>query len=402
MRIGMILPGDFPPDIRVEKEAATLAIEHEVALLCLRRGNQPEQDSWRGMRIRRVFSRRRRWWSQWNLMSRRSSGDWERAIDEFITSFAPEALHVHDLPLLGAALNVAGKRNIPVVADLHENYPAMLEQTLRVPLHRLTSLGSLASRLSVSVAKWQAYEADVVPRVTRVIVVVEEARDRLARLGVPSDILHVVGNYATLDTLADVDPVPVTSHRVGERLKVVYAGGFGPTRDLPTVLDAVGALPGELRSKFDVQLVGGQGRDLAQLRQHAADRGIDEYVTLVQWLPRAEAEQLMAEADIGLVPHVKSAHTDATVPHKLFQYMWRRLPVIVSNCDPLRRIVEDTGSGWVYESGNAEDLARCLRSAAEDSALATMMGNAGHDAVAATYNWDNAGRELLNVYRNLK
>lgn len=402
MRIGMILPGDFPPDIRVEKEAATLATDHEVGLLCLRRGNQPEQDSWRGMRIRRVFSRRRRWWSQWNLMSRRSSGDWEKAIDEFIASFAPDALHVHDLPLLGAVLNVAGRHNIPVVADLHENYPAMLEQTLEVPLHRITSLGSLASRLSVSVAKWKAYEADIVPLATRVIVVVEEARDRLARLGVPSDILHVVGNYATLDTLADVDHGPVASDRAEGRLKIVYAGGFGPTRDLATVLDAVGALPGELRSKFDVQLVGGQGRDLAQLRQHAADLGINEHVTLVEWLPRAEAEQLMTEADIGLVPHVKSAHTDATVPHKLFQYMWRRLPVIVSNCDPLQRIVEETECGWIYESGNAEDLARCLRSVAADPALATRMGNAGHDAVASKYNWDNAGRELLNVYRKLK
>jgi hypothetical protein len=44
MRIGMILPGDFPPDIRVEKEATTLSSEHELALLCLRRRNQAQQD----------------------------------------------------------------------------------------------------------------------------------------------------------------------------------------------------------------------------------------------------------------------------------------------------------------------------------------------------------------------
>ena len=289
-------------------------------------------------------------------------------------------LHVHDLPLLNEALAVADRHGIPVVADLHENYPAMLEETLKVPLHRITSLGALASRLSVSVASWRAYEAEVVPRATRVIV----------------------GNYATLDQLDNVDHAPNATNRAGKRIKVVYAGGFGPTRDLATVLDAIKILPDELRAKFDVRLIGGQGRELDQLRQYAADLRIGENVTLVEWLPRLEAERLMTEADIGLVPHVKSAHTDATVPHKLFQYMWRRLPVVVSDCAPLQRIVEETGCGWVYVSGNSDNLARCLKSIAENPAQAAAMGNAGHDAVASKYNWDNAGRELLDVYRNIK
>ena len=43
MRVGMILPGDFPPDIRVEKEASTLIPQHEISLLCLRRGEQDKE-----------------------------------------------------------------------------------------------------------------------------------------------------------------------------------------------------------------------------------------------------------------------------------------------------------------------------------------------------------------------
>jgi glycosyltransferase involved in cell wall biosynthesis len=335
-------------------------------------------------------------------MSRRSSVDWERAIDNFIADFAPQALHVHDLPLLGAALKVANNKDIPVVADLHENYPAMLEETLKVPLHKIVSLGSLASRLSVSVPRWKAYEADVVPRASRIIVVVEEARDRLLDLGVPEDIVHVVGNYATLDDSGQQEPEPAAVHRTDRRLRVVYAGGFGPTRDLVTVLDAIKALPEQIRSGFDVKLIGGQGRDIEQLRRHAATLQIEEHVTLLQWLPRPEAEQLMTEADVGLVPHVKSAHTDATVPHKLFQYMWRRLPVIVSSCAPLERIVNDAGCGLVYRSGDSSDLAFCLTSIRENPERAAAMGNAGHDAVGRKYSWEHAGAELLSVYRDLK
>jgi len=402
MRIGMILPGRFPPDIRVEKEFATLCDEHEVFLLCPRRDGQPISEDWHGLQIHRIFSRAERWWSQWNLMARCYSGAWQRAIEEFIAATNVDALHVHDLPLLRAALQAAKQKDIPVVADLHENYPAMLEQALQVPLSRLTSLGSLASRLSVSVKRWREYEKAVVAQANRVIVVVEEARDRLTRMGVPAEFITVVGNYAMLDSFEEPDPAAASKlRREDNRLRVVYAGDFGPTRDLRTVLESVSALPEEVRRSIDVQLIGGQGRDLMQLRRFTDELGIEEHVSLLQWIPRSEAEALMAKADVGLVPHVKSAHTDATIPHKLFQYMWRRLPVIVSNCAPLQRIVEETGCGYVYDSGDSRSLAACLfEFNAQRERMATL-GDAGHNAVARKYNWDNAGESLLDVYRGL-
>lgn len=402
MRVGMILPGRFPPDIRVEKEFETLKGEHEVFLLCPRRGGQAIRENWQGMEIHRVFSRTERWWSQLNLMARCHSGAWAAAIDSFTETVNADALHVHDLPLLGAALKAAKHHRIPVVADLHENYPAMLGEALKVPVNRITSLGSLASRLSVSVPRWRAYEESVVPKARRVIVVVEEARDRLVRLGVPADNISVVGNYATLDGQEHRDKsIARTNQHDNSRLCIVYAGDFGPTRDLVTVLDAVRALPEQVRCAIDVQLIGGQGRDLAKLRQHVEALGIGEHVTLLQWLPRPEAERLMSEADVGLVPHVKSAHTDATVPHKLFQYMWRYLPVIVSNCAPLERIVRETNCGLVYESGDSQSLANCLLQMHSLQDRGVTLGQAGHVAVASKYNWNNAGESLLAVYRDL-
>ncbi len=402
MRIGMILPGKFPPDIRVEKEFETLKEEHEVFLLCLRRDEQPIRENWRGMEISRVFSRAERWWSQWNLMSRCYSGTWEAAIENFLVSISADALHVHDLPLLGPALKAAENLQIPVVADLHENYPAMLEDTLKAPIRRTSSLGSLASRLSISVPRWSAYEESTVPQANRVIVVIEEARERLVRMGVPAEKVSVVGNYATLDNVdnRDREARSATRHDMS-RLRVIYAGGFDPTRDLVTVLDAVKALPDQVRAAIDVQLIGGMGRDLSQLSQHAAALGIEEHVTLLQWLPRPEAERLMNEADVGLVPHVKSAHTDSTVPHKLFQYMWRRLPVIVSDCAPLERIVRESDCGFVYPSGDSLALARCLSEMHSRQDRAITLGEAGRRAVARKYNWDKAGETLLQVYRSL-
>jgi len=73
-------------------------------------------------------------------MSSCYSKHWERAIENFLTSFSVDVLHVHDLPLLGTALLVGKRHRTPVVADLHENYPAMLEEGQKVQLTRIRSL----------------------------------------------------------------------------------------------------------------------------------------------------------------------------------------------------------------------------------------------------------------------
>lgn len=393
----MILQTRFPPDIRVEKELGTLKNEHQVFLLCAKRGAQRAEDSFEGIEIHRVLSRSARWWSSWRLMSACYSGHWERAIDRFVTSCRLDALHVHDLPLLGTALRVARRRGVPVVADLHENYPAMLEEGMKVPLTSVSSVGSLVMRLSVSLERWRAYERATVPRADQVVTVIEEARDRLLDLGVDRSRLHVVANYASEEEMGHEAP-KLRVAGADEPFRLVYAGGFDETRDLATVVDAVSRLPAPEFERLEVLLVGGSGKALETLRKRAATVDAGHRIQIRAWQPLREVERLMSAASVGLVPHVKSAHTDATIPHKLFQYMWRRLPVIVSNCVPLERIVTETNCGLVYPSGDAERLAASIADLYRDRRRSAEMGDAGHEAVAARYNWRSAGRNLLRVY----
>lgn len=395
MRIGMILPSRFPPDIRVEKEIRSLQPKHEICLLCLKRGDQPSVELFRGVRIRRVFSDWQRRWSNWGLLTTCRSELWSTTIREFIEECRPDVLHVHDLPLLGPALEATRGSNLPVIADLHENYPAMLAARHALPFWRRASLGAWVFRLFAPIHRWQAYEREAVAKADRVITVVEEARDRLIGMGIDPTRIHVVGNYASLD---EVD----ASRNHGDGLfRALYAGSFGPSRDLETVVLAVVRLPREEYRALRVELVGGSGADLARLLRMVADLEVGDRVSVLPWLPLAEAERKMDHADVGLVPHVKSEHTDATIPHKLFQYMWRRLPVVVSDCAPLQRIVDESGCGLSYRHGDAAGLADCLARLYRDRELVARMGDAGHAAVRDRYNWDRAGRELLKVYRNL-
>ena len=94
-----------------------------------------------------------------------------------------DVIHVHDLPLLGDSIRVGRDCNIPVVSDLHENYPAMLDTENSVPIFRVSSWQKLVSRLITSVQKWIVYEESIIKKADVVITVIEEGRERLIKLG---------------------------------------------------------------------------------------------------------------------------------------------------------------------------------------------------------------------------
>ena len=108
------------------------------------------------------------------------------------------------------------------------------------------------------------------------------------------------------------------------------------------------------------------------------------------------------ECDIGIIPHQKHAHTDATIPHKLFQYMLGRKPVIVSNCKPLERIVKETGAGLVFESGNIKNLATRIDELRADAELRKTLGANGRTAASGKYSWEFESQKLVRLYEQFK
>ena len=397
MRIGMLLVTKFPPDIRVEKEISTLRHRHDVALLCTVSGDQPAEEQLEGVRVHRVFSRWTRGLATFQLMRGQRSSLWHTEIRRFVTEQRIEVLHVHDLPLLATAQSVAEEFGIPVVVDLHENYPAILEVAQQASIGRTPSLGKLVSRFAVSIADWRAYERRAVPKADQVIVVVDEARDRLVDLGVPRERTTVVGNYAALNEYAASSATDSSSRA----FRVVYAGGFDSTRDLRTVVRAVAELAPSQYPDLEVVLVGGRGREFNELQDFARSLGVTERVHIKGWIPLADVERLIASCQVGLVPHAKSEHTDSTVPHKLFQYMWQRLPVIVSDCLPLQRIVTEAECGLFYQAGDHQMFAQKIAEIYQRDDRGKSLGDAGRQAVRDTFNWSAAGDALLEVYDRL-
>ena len=126
MKILMLLESYFPPDIRVEKEARILIqAGHEVSLLSPGKEGAPGEEMFEGIRVIRAFlpkSLARRAWEYLWFKAFFLYPSWRKALVNTVKKHKIEVLHIHDLPLVKTGLSVARQFNIPLFADLHENY----------------------------------------------------------------------------------------------------------------------------------------------------------------------------------------------------------------------------------------------------------------------------------------
>lgn len=80
----------------------------------------------------------------------------------------------------------------------------------------------------------------------------------------------------------------------------------------------------------------------------------------------------------------------------------RLAPVVVSSCRPLRRIIEETGAGLIFQSGDPKDLAENIITLYESPELRQKLGKRGRKAaVAGKYSWKYSAEELIRIYNNL-
>jgi glycosyltransferase involved in cell wall biosynthesis len=269
-----------------------------------------------------------------------------------------------------------------LVADLHENWPAFLD----ISKHSTTLAGRIVSPISL----WRRFEKKVLAQSDAVVVVVEEARKRLADLGIEYPKIFVVSNTINLDEMHPLPPAPKHSETV-----LYYAGGINYHRGLQNVIKAIHR-SGNPGLKF---LILGDGSYKDELEGLVEKYGLARQVIFCGYQPFSKVMEMLSEADFALIPHVKTEHTDSTIPHKLFQYMYMQKPVIGSDCLPVKRILEETGAGITYPSENIDYLSDLLKQ------LHTLdysgMAARGKNAVVEKYNWAVDSEVLLNLYREL-
>jgi glycosyltransferase involved in cell wall biosynthesis len=378
----MVLDREFPPDIRVENEIdALVSAGHTVHIACYTQKNKPELEKTDKITIHRkpispfIYKS-----SVAHLTLPFYGRFWKKFLEEVLSSQPFDAVHVHDLPLVGLGVRLKKAFKVKLVADLHENWPAFLD----ISKHSTTFTGRIVSPIFL----WRRYEKKVLMHADAVVVVVEEARKRLADLGIDKRKIFVVSNTINLNELSPLSPESKHSEII-----LYYAGGINYHRGLQNVIRAMHK-SGNTSLKF---LILGSGSYKDELVSLVEKLSLTSRVIFCGYQPFSKVMEMLSESDYALIPHLKTEHTDSTIPHKLFQYMYLQKPVIASDCLPIKRIIEETGAGVIYPADDINYLSELLNK------LGTLnyseMAVSGNKAVIEKYNWNVDSEVLLNLYK---
>ncbi|HEX7593847.1 MAG TPA: glycosyltransferase, partial [Anaerolineae bacterium] len=86
----------------------------------------------------------------------------------------------------------------------------------------------------------------------------------------------------------------------------------------------------------------------------------DRTIFFYEWLPYAEREALLCEADVGITLHPLHIETRYSIRTRVLDYLWARLPVLVSDGDVTSEWVRQYGVGQVVPPLDVEAVVRAL------------------------------------------
>jgi glycosyltransferase involved in cell wall biosynthesis len=281
------------------------------------------------------------------------------------------------------------------VADLHENYPEAARQWRK----GMDRPRKVVQQVFTPVSRLRRLERDCVGRVDRTLAVTDEGRDHyIDDCGADPESVRVVSNTVDLPTFEEATPV----EGYQDDYVVVYVGSFGPHRGLETAIKAFPEVIAEVPNAR-LLLVGSAGEDAygQRLRDLVAEVGIADHVEFTGWVDFDDVPAYIAASDVCFVLHNDNPHTATTVPHKLFQYMALRRPVVVTDVGPLGRIVREYDAGRVVGDGDTVATAGAFVEL-HDAPTRDRLGANARRAVEERYNWEHDAERLRSVYDEIQ
>lgn len=314
---------------------------------------------------------------------------WLRQIWRHARLSGADSIIVRDLPLAPAALFVGARLGLPVFYDMAEVYPIALRSLYPGETGFAKKLAS-ATHAADLVERW------ALRRARATFVVSEESRRRCIALGVPADRVVLVGNTpANADVLRADLPRPDDVADLEGRPTALFVGNIFTDRGLACAIDAMAIVAREIPEAMLV--VVGEGRERPLLEEQAARLGLGGHVRFLGWKHHREHAAYLRNSQVGLLPFLATEHINITLANKLFDYMAAGLPVVASDVPPMRRIIEETGSGLLAAPGDSVELANMLVRLFRSPSLRADFAAKGQAAIAGPYAWENDARRFIQA-----
>jgi glycosyltransferase involved in cell wall biosynthesis len=275
---------------------------------------------------------------------------------------------------------------------MHENYPAALRFFDQKGIINLIFKNpELSAVLEKFCLKWS----------DRIIVVVDEGKNRLLKSGVENNKISVVSNTVDIQQWQSMDENITADQNEFSALSgkkiLLYTGRVSIERGLDTAILAMNILKKRIPDIF--LLIVGDGGYVKTLLNLVQQSELSDLVRLLKWPGQEHLSFFFKIASICIIPQPRNDFINTTIPHKLFEYMLQEKAVLTSDAIPFERILEETNCGMSFKSNDPESFAEVA-----EQILSSQIpfGKNGVKAVYAKYNWENDSKTLIKLYDEFK
>lgn len=175
--------------------------------------------------------------------------------------------------------------------------------------------------------------------------------------------------------------------------QVCYVGAISEIRGIESLINACENINGTLvlAGKFTSQYLEQRIRSLKGWK-NVDYRGL---------INREEVKQLLSESKAGIVTFLAEPNHINSQPNKMFEYMSAQLPVICSNFELWKSIVEVNNCGFCVEPNDTYAISNKINLLLNDDYKVSNFGKNGRETVLSSYNWSIEESKLLKLYKNL-
>jgi glycosyltransferase involved in cell wall biosynthesis/peptidoglycan/xylan/chitin deacetylase (PgdA/CDA1 family) len=385
-RICMVTYSHFLSDARVARYAEALAErgDHVDVLALGRSAEEPTRETVRNINLFRIqprYDKNQRSWLAFAFPTVRFFLASSLRIARQHASKGYDLLHIHNLPdfLVFCAL-VPKLTGAKVILDIHDIMPEFYGSKFNV---RERSLGP-------TVLKW--VERASARFADQVIISNPLWKDRYsARTGANGKCSVFINN---VDAKV-FHRRPRT--RSDEKLLVLFPGGLHWHQGLDIAIRAFSKVKSELpTAEFHIY---GEGNMRETLVQLASDLGLNGSVRFFNPLPVREVAEIMANADLGVVPKRADSFGNEAFSTKIMEFMSLGVPVVVSSTK-IDRFYFDDSTVCFFESGNVEALAQAMIDVLRDVTRRRSMVEKAL-AYAARNSWESRKGSYLELVDSL-
>ena len=394
MRIGVILDKEITKDQRVLNEIKILENHgHEIHVLCPDLLNIGLSGNIGDIKIRRFKMSNRQREILFGTVNRFPLYNWiwQKEIRRFIAVTQVEALHTHDLYMAKPVYMGNRKYHLPITLDLHENFPAAIQS--------YTWATTFPKNLLVVPKRWEKLEKKYLEYADNIVVLChsfqEELKQKYPSLAKKRFVIYP--NVPDVEELLQYDPLSITIPK--QDFILFYFGAIGVRRGLITCFEALKNLTPDYPD-IKLLLIGPIDKgDRELFKNYMDDPRIREQIIYYKWKDLSEFPAFARQSAIGLSPLIKNPQHDSGIANKVYQYMLFETPVLVSDCTPQLELIEETGSGMVFQNENVEDLMEKIIYLYQHPEKRKLMGENGKKAVLEKYNSIVAGNTLNMIYQ---